>query len=215
MIKHYLAAIFSLVLCVQTQAATLTIGVKDGNGKVVTDAVVYAQPLNSMPVTGTGEVRIEQKDKEFHPFINVIPAGTAALFPNRDGIGHHVYSFSPAKTFQLPLSEQETTDSVLFDTPGVVTVGCNIHDWMAAYIYVVNTPFYGVSGDDGIAIIREVPPGNYTLHVWHPGIKTGTDLEQQLTLDGNDAGQLDFTIDIKPEYFWKPARPADNDEVQY
>lgn len=214
--QHYLTAFLSLAIGLQVQATTLTINVKDSDGKALADAVVYVQPVNAVPgMSGADQVLIEQKGKEFQPFVNVIPTGTQALFPNRDGIGHHVYSFSGAKTFQLPLSEQETTNSVLFNAPGVVTVGCNIHDWMVTYIYVVNTPFYAVTGDDGISTFKDVTAGSYTLHIWHPGIKTGADMQQQLTISGNAAEQLNFAIDIKPEYFWKPARPADNEEVEY
>jgi plastocyanin len=204
-----------LLMAFELQAGTLTFGITDSSDNPVADAVIYLQNAGTMPIPGSGLVQIEQKGKEFHPFVIVIPTGTSVLFPNRDGIGHHVYSFSGAKTFQLPLSEQETTDSVLFDSPGVVTVGCNIHDWMVAYIYVVNTPFYTVSTADGTANIENVPAGEYTLHVWHPGIKSNTDMEQQIIVQGDAARQLDFTIDLKPEYFWKPARPADQDEEQY
>ena len=141
--------------------------------------------------------------------------GTSILFPNRDGIGHHVYSFSNSKTFELPLSEIETSDSVLFDAPGIVTVGCNIHDWMVAYIYVVNSPYYGKTGDDGIASIENIPAGEYSLYIWHPGIKNSMDIEQQITIGTDVPNQHTFSIEIRPEYFWKPERPAENEEEQY
>ena len=81
--------------------------------------------------------------------------GFYARFPNKDGIGHHVYSFSTAKTFELPLSETESSMTVTFDQPGIVTIGCNIHDWMVGYINIVNTPYYGKTDAAGNVVRDE------------------------------------------------------------
>ncbi|MEX2354148.1 MAG: methylamine utilization protein [Gammaproteobacteria bacterium] len=214
--KRYLLIAFSnLIICLPSHAGTLAVTVTDSGGKALADVAVYVQPQGSLSTMPANKIQIEQKNKEFLPFVTVIQTGTSAYFPNRDGIGHHVYSFSQAKNFQLPLSEQETTDSVLFDKPGVVTVGCNIHDWMVAYIYVVDTPYFAVTDSSGAVNIDNVPAGGYTLHVWHPGSKAGTAMEQQINISDDGTLQLDFALDLKPEYFWKPARPTEHEESQY
>jgi len=204
-----------LATMTQAHAATLSIMVKDSTGKPLADTVVYlhaASPASPSPGT---EIRIEQKGKEFRPFVSVTPVGTTAMFPNQDGIGHHVYSFSPTKTFELPLSEAESSESVVFDKTGMVTVGCNIHDWMVGYIYVVDTPWHGVSSETGQLLINNVPAGNYTIHVSHPGMKTGAMLEQPLQISGTEPIQKEFSLDIRPEYFWKPPRPPELEEEEY
>jgi len=213
--RYLLIAVLNLIPCLQGHAGTLAVSVNDAGGKVLADVAVYLQPQGSLPMMPADNLQIEQKNKEFLPFVNVVQTGTSVYFPNRDGIGHHVYSFSQTKNFQLPLSEQESTDSVLFDKPGVVTVGCNIHDWMVTYIYVVDTPFYAVTSTDGTARINDIPAGNYTLHIWHPGRKSENAVEQPISISDTDTIQLTFSLDLKPEYFWKPARPPEQEENQY
>lgn len=196
-------------------AATLEVTVSGTGRAPLPDTVVYATPVQPVTVEGLDRVEVIQRNKEFHPFVSVIPVGTTGYFPNRDGIGHHVYSFSPARTFELPLSEKETTVPVVFDQAGIVTIGCNIHDWMVAYIYVVDTPYYAISGDDGKAIIRDLPEQEYTLHVWHPGMIQGPGREQEITIGPDNNTPVKFTIETRPEYFWKPARPVENEEELY
>ncbi len=70
-------------------------------------------------------------------------------FPNKDNIRHHVYSFSAARKFELPLYSGTPAQPVLFDKVGVVKLGCNIHDWMIGYIYVTETPYFGKSNAEG------------------------------------------------------------------
>lgn len=213
--KFILSGLSTLLFSVAATAATVTVTVSDNAGSQLSDTVVYLQSANAVPVKPSNDLQIQQKGKEFSPFVSVAPVNSSLTFPNRDGIGHHVYSFSPAKTFELPLSEQELTTSILFDTPGIVTVGCNIHDWMVGYIYIVNTPYYAVTDQQGKLSINNVPAGSYTLHLWHPGIKSGKDLEQPMTINDQQDQQLNLKIDIKPQYFWKPTHPAENEEVQY
>jgi len=213
--QYYLAAILSLLLCMPTHSATLTVSVKDLGGKPLANTVVYIQTPDSVVDPQAGEIRIEQKGKEFRPFVSVAPPGTTAQFPNHDGIGHHVYSFSPAKTFDMPLSEEVSSESVVFDKPGIITVGCNIHDWMVGYIYVIDTPYYAVSDETGQLVINNIPAGNYMIHVWHPGLKSAATLEHTLQVNGTEPVQQDFSLDIRPEYFWKPPRPPELEEEEY
>ncbi len=109
--KYIKLTLFLYCYCtaVFTAAETLNITVTDNSGEPLPDAIVYLQPRSKMNVLDTSAIEIEQKNRVFNPFISVIPIGTSATFPNHDGIGHHVYSFSETKTFELPLSEEVLT----------------------------------------------------------------------------------------------------------
>src|SRR5215813_4671666 len=151
-------------------AGSLEISLRDQKGAPVSDAVVYAQSGTAAART-TRQAVIDQRDKQFIPYVTAIQVGTAILFPNRDNIRHHVYSLSPAKKFELPLYAGSPAAPVLFDKEGFVTLGCNIHDWMIAYVAVVATPYFEVTGKDGRAAMKDLPPGKYTVEAWQPLLK--------------------------------------------
>jgi len=114
---------------------------------------------------------MDQKNRMFIPHVLAVQTGTSVRFPNSDDIRHHVYSFSPAKPFQLPLYKGTPANPVLFDRAGVVTLGCNIHDQMSAFIVVVDTPYFERTGGDGRATLRDLEPGKYVVHVWYPEMR--------------------------------------------
>src|SRR6478736_7443487 len=115
----------------------ITATVVDDQGKPVADAVVVAVPADGgIRLPTRRDAVVDQVDKEFTPRVNAILVGTPVIFPNHDNVRHHVYSFSPAKRFELPLYAGVPAQPVVFDTAGVVVLGCNIHDWMVGYIYV-------------------------------------------------------------------------------
>ena len=114
---------------------------------------------------------MDQKNRMFIPHVLPVQTGTAVRFPNSDDIRHHVYSFSPAKPFQLPLYKGTPANPVVFDKAGVVTLGCNIHDQMSAFIVVVDTPYFERTGGDGKVALRDVEPGKYAVHVWYPEMR--------------------------------------------
>lgn len=212
--RNTLSGIALILFIFDIHAATVSVHIKDSSGQGLPDTVVYAMALNKTVPMAEKEIYIEQKNQTFRPFVSVVPKGTQAYFPNRDGIGHHVYSFSPAKTFQFPLSDEETSDSVSFDKAGVITVGCNIHDWMVAYIYVVDTHYYSISDTGGKATLSDLPEGEYSIHIWHPGIRDNADMEQPLSLESSQNIELEFSIPLKPVYFWRPA-PPETEEEEY
>jgi hypothetical protein len=92
-------------------------------------------------------------------------------FPNSDSVSHHVYSFSPTKPFELGLYKGNVYPPVVFDKPGIVVVGCNIHDSMLGYIRVVDTPYFAVTNEQGVALIDGVPSGDYAVEVWTPRVR--------------------------------------------
>ena len=106
--------------------------------------------------------------------VTVVTVGTAVAFPNRDTVRHHVYSFSPAKRFELKLYVGTPAAPVVFDQPGIAVLGCNIHDNMVGWVVVVETPYHALAPATGVAKLPDVPPGRYRLRVWHAGLPPGT-----------------------------------------
>jgi len=137
------AIVAVMVLAGVGDAAEITAVVKDQHGEPVADAVVVAVARSGPPPRVARPVRdtVDQIDKEFVPYVKAVVVGASVFFPNKDNIRHHVYSFSPAKTFELPLYSGTPANPVVFDRPGIVPIGCNIHDWMLAYIYVADSPY--------------------------------------------------------------------------
>jgi plastocyanin len=148
-------------------AATVEVTVKDARGAPVVDAVVWAIPKAGPAPFRNREAAIAQRDKTFVPLVTVVQTGTAVKFPNQDPIRHHVYSFSTPKTFELKLYAGTPAAPVVFDKPGEVVLGCNIHDQMIAYVYVVDTPWYAKTAADGSAKLDGLPAGEYDLRVIH------------------------------------------------
>ncbi len=164
-------------------AATLQIDLQDNTGKPLADAVVFLESREAKAVKPAPVTEVAQVSRQFTPQISVITVGTPVQFPNRDTVRHHVYSFSPIKTFELKLYVGTPATPVVFDKPGVAVLGCNIHDTMAAWVVVVETPFYGRSAANGHVMLDNVPAGSYRLRAWHPNLPVGAPaLDQALTL---------------------------------
>lgn len=170
--RLFLLAIAALGSAAPIAAAPLTVRVTDAGGKPVANAVVSLRPVGaarSMPVGKSYSV--SQKDLQFHPFVLVVPAGATVSFPNLDPTKHHVYSFSQAKRFELKLFARDQSRSVRFDKPGVVALGCNIHDAMSAYIVVADSAWTERTDAQGRAQFADAPATAGTLTVWHPYLR--------------------------------------------
>jgi plastocyanin len=138
------------------------------DGNAIAGAVVFVQtPPSPSTVKPRSTAVVDQVNKTFVPGVLPIPVGTSVRFPNHDQIHHHVYSFSPTKTFELPLYKGDDAPPVVFDKVGVVRIGCNIHDWMSGIILVLPSPYFAVTGTDGRYVLEDVPNGTYTLVAWH------------------------------------------------
>lgn len=182
--------------CGLAQAASLQVVVNDGQGKPLTDAVLLLQPASGAKPAPkpSPNAEIAQKARRFVPGVTVVPVGTKVDFPNQDTVRHHVYSFSPAKKFELKLYVGRPESPVEFDKPGIVVLGCNIHDTMVGWVVVSDTPWYAKTGADGRATLADVPAGAYMLRSWHPGLPAGsTGVEQAVTLG---TGGLDLVVQL-------------------
>ncbi len=182
-------------------AGELRVRVKDQRGKLVADAVILAVPLdakNALRAKPPADA-VDQVDKQFVPYVKPVFVGAKVRFPNSDHVRHQVYSFSPAKKFELPLYAGTSAPPVVFDKPGVVVLGCNIHDWMVGYIYVSETPFFAKTEAAGTAAIEDMPPGEYTVRVWHPGMEHSEEATaRRVTLNADGPSSIEWELGLKP-----------------
>jgi plastocyanin len=168
-----------LIMSSLSFAADITVEVRDSKGKLLSDAVVYIESSKTANLATSKAFEIEQKGRQFNPQVSVVQAGTQIHFPNKDKVRHHVYSFSPAKKFELKLYSGVPANPVLFDKAGTVVLGCNIHDTMLAYVHIVDTPYFAKTDASGVATISHLPEGSYELKVWHYALQTENKPAQQ------------------------------------
>src|SRR5579872_6506196 len=167
-----LVAILLVVLApVQAWAGDVLVSVKTPQGRPISDAVVTIAAPHAGAIRFAWPYRMAQQNMQFDPFVLIVPVGADVAFPNLDKVRHHVYSFAPAKTFELKLYGQDQTRVVHFDKPGIVPLGCNIHDNMVAFIVVVDTPYAAKTDASGQAVIRGVPAGDWPMQVWRPYLR--------------------------------------------
>lgn len=179
-------------------AAALRVVVRDAHGAPVADAVVSLLPLDQpVPPAHDAQAVMDQRNLSFVPQVLVVQTGTLVHFPNSDNVRHHVYSFSPAKRFELKLYAGNHASSVLFDHAGVDTLGCNIHDWMLGYVVVVDTPWFAKTGTDGTASV-DAPPGRYTLNLWHPRQDADTPAVSEAVTLGDTTVQRQYALKLHP-----------------
>jgi plastocyanin len=204
--NHFLPPIFFsclLITFLQAAASEIHAVVKDGEGHMLEDTVITATPLDikNIPKKKTNNQVVDQIDKEFVPLVMPVYVNSLVYFPNKDNIRHQVYSFSPAKKFELPLYAGSTAPPVLFDKPGVVVLGCNIHDWMIGYIYVSDTPYFAKSEHDGKALIRDLPAGEYLVKVWHPQLAgTEESTSRRIKVGDSVANDLEWQLPLKAAF---------------
>jgi plastocyanin len=159
------------------------------DGKAIPGTVVTLRSTDpSRPLARPSPAVMDQVKLAFVPHVLVVPRGSPVTFPNSDSVSHQVYSFSAAKRFKLPLYHGTPYPPVLFDSGGIVTLGCNIHDQMRAYVFVVEAQYYGRTDAQGRWSAGDVQPGDYQLTIHHPLSRTPQPvLEQRVTVAADDA----------------------------
>lgn len=184
-----------------TMAADLHVQLTDKNGNPLSDAVVFATPLKGSlpPPDVNARTTIGQRDMQFTPYVTAIRTGTQIDFPNFDKMEHHVKSFSATKEFEIKTYEKGVTPPpVTFDKTGVVIVYCLLHNWMRAYVLVLDTPYFSKSETDGSVLLKLPADGEYKIEAWHPqlgAIKPA--LQQTVPVSGKN-GFLKFQFDFVP-----------------
>ncbi|QYJ84669.1 methylamine utilization protein [Shewanella mesophila] len=202
-----LPTLFGLMLSAQVHSASIKIDISDSQTRPIADAVVElisAQETLAVPnEIVTEHYEIQQQNRTFNPFVLAIPQGAKVDFPNLDKTRHHVYSFSEAKPFELKLYVGKAEAPVLFDKPGLVAIGCNIHDYMQAFIYVAKSPYVGVSDDSGHLVFNDIPKGSYLVKLWHPWQLSASEPLPLTVFDDPQSLSLQLQIKHQP----KPSSP--------
>jgi|SRR5579884_456784 len=198
MARNWLIALAFAGAAAPVVAAPLSVRVSDMAGKPVRDAVVrlYAPATPSQSLRQNAHFVISQQNLQFHPFLTIIPVGADVSFPNLDPTKHHVYSFSPAKKFELKLFAKDQSRTVHFDKPGVVALGCNIHDQMSAFIVVTDTAWTARTNGQGIATFDNAPDAPSRVVVWHPLLRApGGEVHQEIAAAQRT---MSFKVRLRP-----------------
>jgi plastocyanin len=187
-----------LALAAPLGAAPLSVRVVDAGGHPVRDAVVTLYPAGNAaraPRPG-GRYTVSQKNIQFHPFLSIVPVGADVSFPNLDPTKHHVYSFSPAKRFELKLFAKDQSRTVHFDKAGVVALGCNIHDQMSAFIVVTDSVWTARTNAQGMATFADAPNAPGRLTAWHPYLRAPGGVVEQNVRSGQRSAS--FQVRLRP-----------------
>jgi len=196
-------ALGALLSAVTASARSLDIDVVSAKGHPLSYAAVLAgwESAESAPVPLIPAV-MNQQHMTFVPHMLIVPTGSPVVFPNQDKTRHHVYSFSRTKTFDIKLYIGRPERPIVFDTPGVVTLGCNIHDQMQAYIVVSDQPRWAITDEHGHARISDLPDRPVTLTIWQPWMNSEqTRVQRTVALGVN---RISITLDVAPP----PAPPT-------
>ncbi|CAN5241556.1 methylamine utilization protein [soil metagenome] len=189
-------------------AGDLVVVARTAKGAPMVDAVVMVQPSQSrdMPAKFAQPLRMSQHDLKFDPFVLAVPVGAEMAFPNEDKVRHQVFSFSAVKRFELRLYGKDQPRVVVFDKPGVVAVGCNIHDSMAGFIKVVDAPYAVKTDASGRAVFRDLPAGAAVVRLWHPYLKAPQgEIRDAATIPASGSVERQMSGDLRPAPAAAPA----------
>lgn len=178
-------------------ALELTAITADGHPLVGAIVTVFALAGANQPAAPVDAV-VDQINLAFEPDLTVIPTGSSISFPNSDSTSHQVYSFSPAHRFQLPLYRGKPYPPEKFDQPGLVTLGCNIHDAMLAYVVVTDAQYFGRTDAQGIFTVPDAARGRYRVELWHPRMKESVSKEITVGDAARTAAVLRLERPLKP-----------------
>jgi plastocyanin len=156
------------------------------------DAAVYVEKIPGQTFPPPKDaVTLDQLNLTFIPHVLPVLVGTTVAFPNSDEVRHNVFSTSPTKRFNLGTYPRGMAKNVTFDKPGVVDLLCNVHSEMSAYVVVVETPYFAVTGKDGSYTIKNVPPGKYVIKTWHEHLKAQS---KAVEVAAGDSTRADFEL---------------------
>jgi plastocyanin len=153
-------------------------------------AVVYLEE-SSAAGKSSATKQVAQKNLAFLPALLPVQVGTKVEFPNLDDTYHNIFSYSPAKRFDLGRyrRDEQTVPSQVFDVAGLVTLRCDIHEHMRGLILVLNTSHFVVTEPDGRYRLTDLPAGHHTLKAW---VDSRTTRERPVDLKSGGTAHIDF-----------------------
>ena len=159
-------------------------------GGEVRNAVVHLSDIQRGKALGEVKPVLDQKGCEYKPHVLAFPVGTTLEILNSDGILHNVHSFSeknaPFNRAQPKYLKKITTT---FSKAETIPIKCDVHGWMSAWLFVAENPYYEVTTEDGSFKLTDVPPGDYTLEVWHEKLGKQT---KKIKVGPNETVEINF-----------------------
>jgi len=193
-----LSAAFLILAALAAPAASLKLQVTDQSGKPLADAIatLTSETPDAAPKPAPRDHFIDQKEETFVPLVEIVPAGDQVIFRNSDRTRHHVYTFSPLGQFEFVLKPNESSAPVKLLKPGVIPVGCNIHDFMINYLFVTDSRWTAKSDAHGVAALPDLPPGSYMVKWWHPRQRPGVQPVTHTVTVGGDQASANVTLSV-------------------
>jgi plastocyanin len=189
-------------MATQCWAHDLKVQISSLDNKPIADAVVYIEATEESVSQSVKLAVMDQQNKAFVPHVLAVTAGTTVEFPNTDSVNHYVYSFSEIKKFQFKLFKGDLEKhQILLDKPGLITIGCNIHDFMLGYIFVAPTPYVGVTDVKGEVTLSLPDKGEFQLAIWHERANEDlSQITQKIIIESaNQSVRFRMTKALKPQ----------------
>jgi plastocyanin len=159
------------------------------------NTVIYLDiPASMRPKVETTTDRIALQSRQFSPHVRIVTPGSKIDFPNQDPFSHNVFSKATQGPFDTDVFGRGKTKSTVFKQAGIYPLYCNVHPRMTAFVVTVNTPYYAQAGADGRFSIGNVPPGTYTIHVWH---ERAAEQTASITVANGGVGGLKYQLDAR------------------
>ena len=179
-------------VCGKTPKTDQSLVVSAGN---VEYAVVFIGDIKKGKPMTPGEVKLDQKECEYHPHVLAFPAGSTLEVLNPDGILHNIHSYSKVNSpFNFAQPKFKKTLTVKIDKPEIINIKCDVHGWMNGWLFSSDTPYYSVTDNHGSFKLTDVPVGTYTLQVWH---ETLGKLSQKVTVKPDQTTKVTFELGKK------------------
>jgi len=176
-------------VCGKTPKVDQSLVVNNGN---LANAVVTITDIKTGKKIDAKKVTLDQKGCEYQPHVLAFPVGTTVEILNPDGILHNVHSYSKVNSpFNMAQPKFKKTLDVKIDKPEAIEVKCDVHGWMQGWLVATESPYVAVTDNSGNFKLTDVPPGSYTVEVWHEKLGKNT---QKVTVKAKEDAKVSFEV---------------------
>jgi plastocyanin len=176
-------------VCGKSPKVDQSLVVNNGN---LANAVVTITDIKSGKKIDAKKVTLDQKGCEYQPHVLAFPVGTTVEILNPDGILHNVHSYSKVNSpFNLAQPKFKKTLDVKIDKPEAIEVKCDVHGWMHGWLVATESPYVAVTDNSGNFKLTDVPPGSYTVELWHEKLGKNT---QKVTVKAKEDAKVNFEV---------------------
>jgi plastocyanin len=176
-------------VCGKTPKTDQSLVVNNGN---LANAVVTIKDIQKGKKIEAKKVTLDQAGCEYKPHVLAFPAGSSVEILNPDGILHNVHSYSKVNSpFNQAQPKFKKTLDVKVEKPEAIEVKCDVHGWMQGWLVATENPYFAVTDNSGAFKLTDVPPGNYTVEVWHEKLGKNT---QKVTVKAKEEAKVNFEI---------------------